>query len=135
MCIRDRYPERNGDGISRDPNGGIAAGSIVKRDEDYMAPVCNHFGYNNLPDGFSKPCDIINGCTLCSGSKISYIDELDPEDNVNQRLQDTEHRSPDGSIKPEVEWKGDGYITCTIFIPERAEIAEYASLELSLIHI
>ncbi|MGI6163575.1 MAG: D-ornithine 4,5-aminomutase subunit OraE [Bacillota bacterium] len=126
-----QYPERNGDGISRDPNGGIAAGSIVKRDEDYMAPVCNHFGYNNLPDGFSKPCDIINGCTLCSGSKISYIDELDPEDNVNQRLQDTEHRSPDGSIKPEVEWKGDGYITCTIFIPERAEIAEYASLEMA----
>ena len=44
------YPERNGDGIAREIDGGIGAGTVVQRDEDYMAPVCHHFGYNNLPE-------------------------------------------------------------------------------------
>ncbi len=125
------YPERNGDGISRDPNGGIAAGSIVKRDTDYMAPVCEHFGYNNLPEGISKPCDLVSGCTFCNRDKIVYIDELDPEDNVEVRLRKADQDLPENMIKPEVQWKGDGYITLTVFLPEREEIAEYASLEIA----
>ena len=42
------YPERHGDGIVRRVDGGIGADTIVERDEDYMAPVTAHFGYNNL---------------------------------------------------------------------------------------
>ena len=48
-----KYPERNGDGIARDGKGGVGAGSIVVRDADYCAPVCDHFGTNHLPDGKS----------------------------------------------------------------------------------
>jgi len=125
------YPERKGDGIARDPNGGVAAGSIVPRDPDYMAPVCHHFGYNNLPEGLSKPCDLIGGCTLCVPDKIVFIDELDPEDNVEKRLASTEKERAQGSIKPEVQWSLDGYLTLTMFIPEPLEIAEYASLEIA----
>ena len=42
------YPERANDGIVRYKDGGVAAGTIIKRDKDYFAPVCCHFGYNNL---------------------------------------------------------------------------------------
>lgn len=42
------YPERANDGIIRYKEGGVAAGTIFKRDSDYFAPVCSHFGYNNL---------------------------------------------------------------------------------------
>ena len=42
------YPERNGDGIFRDPEGGIGAGSVVRREKDYFAPVTAHYGYNNV---------------------------------------------------------------------------------------
>ncbi len=45
------YPERNGDGIARTIDGGVGAGSIVAREPDYLAPVCAHFGVNNLPGG------------------------------------------------------------------------------------
>ncbi len=126
-----QYPERHGDGIARDPNGGIAVGSIVKRDEDYMAPVCAHFGYNNLPGSISKACELIDGCTFCRRDKIAYIDELDPEDNVNSRLADVKHKIGSESIRPEVEWAGDGFITMTMFIPESEQIAEYASVEIA----
>ena len=42
------YPERNGDGIARKIDGGVGYGYIYERDEDYMAPVTAHFGYNNV---------------------------------------------------------------------------------------
>ncbi|MCL6559276.1 MAG: lysine 5,6-aminomutase subunit alpha, partial [Firmicutes bacterium] len=54
------YRERNGDGIARKIDGGVGAGTVVKRDEDYMAPVCHHFGYNNIPEWVEKPCDLID---------------------------------------------------------------------------
>ena len=85
------YPERNGDGIARKIDGGVGAGTVVKRDEDYMAPVCHHFGYNNVPKEIEKPCDLIGGCTLCDPDKIVYIDELDEMDNVYKRLEETRH--------------------------------------------
>ena len=125
------YPARNGDGIARDPNGGVAAGSIVKRDEDYMAPVCHHFGYNNLPEGLSKPCDLIDGCTFCNRDKIVYIDELDPEDNVEKRLATVDEQYGPDAVRPEVEWAKDGYITVKAFFPEPEPIAESAALELA----
>ncbi len=77
-----RYPGRNDDGIAREKDGGVSADSIIPRDDDYMAPVCNHYGYNNLPDGVDKGCDLIDGCSLEHPEMIDFIDELDPEDNV-----------------------------------------------------
>jgi len=98
-----KYPERNGDGIFRDGKGGVAAGTIVPRDPDYYAPVCDHFGDNHLPDGVIHPDDPIGGCTLCKPEKIVYIDELDEEDNCNNRLKETYPYRKGGMIKPEAE--------------------------------
>ena len=126
-----QYPERKGDGIARDPNGGIASGSIVKREQDYLAPVCQHFGQNNLPRGLRRPCDLIKGCTFCRPKKIIYVDELDPEDNVNKRLETLGQKLGSDHIRPEVQWAGDGFITMTLFIPEPEATAEYAALEIA----
>lgn len=124
------YPERNGDGMVRAIDKGEGAGTVVERDADYMAPVCEHFGYNNLPEGIEKPCDLIGGCTLCNHDKIAYLDELDEEDNVNRRLDEAAKRCGPGNIKPEVEWAADGIISCTIFFPTDERTAEFAAIEL-----
>jgi D-ornithine 4,5-aminomutase subunit beta len=42
------FPERNGDGIARKLEGGIGAGTVIKREADYMAPVTAHYGRNNV---------------------------------------------------------------------------------------
>ncbi|MBM7622804.1 D-ornithine 4,5-aminomutase subunit OraE [Sporohalobacter salinus] len=125
------YPERNGDGIAREIEGGVGAGTIVKRDDDYMAPVCEHFGYNNFPGSIEDPCDLINECTLCNPDKIRYIDELDQEDNVHSRLEETEEYRKDNQIKPEVEWAGDGWVNTTLFLPVEERVAEVAALEMA----
>ncbi|SEF91927.1 D-ornithine 4,5-aminomutase E subunit [Caloramator fervidus] len=124
------YPERNGDGIVRHIDGGIGAGTVVERDKDYMAPVCEHFGYNNLPEGLEKPCDLIDGCTFHKPEKIVFIDELDENDNVYKRLKETEHLRKSTQIKPEVEWTGDGIVATTIFLPCDEDTAEAAALEI-----
>jgi D-ornithine 4,5-aminomutase subunit beta len=125
------YPERNGDGIGRDPEGGVAAGSVVPRARDYLAPVCEHFGYNNLPEGIDKPCELIGGCTLCNPELIRYIDELDPEDNVHHRLEKTAELRTSGALKPEVQWFGDGVITLNMLLPADQKTAHYAALEIA----
>lgn len=126
------YPERNGDGISRFMDGGVGVGTVVPRDADYMAPVCEHFGYNNLPEGIERACDLIGGCTLHDPSKIVFIDELDPEDNAEKRLERTkEVRGDNGLIKPEVEWAGDGWVNTTLFLPVDERTAEVAALEIA----
>lgn len=116
------YPEREGDGIHRDPRGGVAAGTVVPRDSDYFAPVCYHFGQNSLPPGLDSPCDAIDGCTLCRPDKIVYIDELDPEDNVENRLRAKERYLTGEVVRPEAEWLADGYVSLKLFVPvgERA---------------
>ena len=121
------YPERNGDGIGRKINGGIGVDTVYPREEDYFAPVCAHFGYNNVPKEYEKACDAIHGCTLCDHSKIKYIDELDENDNVYKRMEAVKE---DGNIAPEVEWKKDKYVTATFFIPENEQISEAAALEM-----
>lgn len=126
------YPERNGDGIRRESEGGVGAGTIVPRDPDYYAPVCANFGYQ-APG--APNCSAIGGCTLCDHSKIVYIDELDEGDNVRRRLErTTEFRrpveGPPSSLRPEVQWAGDGIVTVTLFLPASERVAEFAALEI-----
>jgi len=129
------YPETNDDGIARQSEGGVAVGTIVPRADDYFAPVCHHFGVNHIPSeaargADTRPCASIGGCTLCDDSKVPFIDELDPEDNVDVRLAATADMRNRGLIKPEVEWAGDGYVAVTMFLPAAERVAEAAALEL-----
>jgi D-ornithine 4,5-aminomutase subunit beta len=125
------YPERRGDGIVRDPEGGDGAGSVVPRAADYGAPVCSHFGNNVYATDQGRPCDAYGGCTLCDPAKIQYIDDLDPEDNVHKRLERPLAERAEGLLRPEVEKHGDGIVCVTLFIPEKPEVAEAAALELA----
>ncbi|MDY0074389.1 MAG: D-ornithine 4,5-aminomutase subunit OraE [Acholeplasmataceae bacterium] len=126
------YPERNNDGIARDINGGIGANTIIKRHKDYLAPVTAHYGYNNVEqyDQGSKenPARLIGGCSFENPELIQYIDELDENDNVNNRLEDTKTYRHTSLIKPEVQWLGDGIITVDLFFPTDINTAEAAAL-------
>lgn len=131
------YPETNDDGIGRDSQGGVAAGSIVPRADDYLAPVCHHFGHNHLElladygaDPADAPCAVVGGCTLCDDTKVPFIDELDPEDNAATRLMQTAEARSKDLIAPEVEWSGDGVVVVTMFLPAGEQVAEAAALEL-----
>ena len=125
------YPERNGDGIARDSRGGVGVDTIVKRDDDYLAPVCSVYGENHLPSGTKKACDLIGGCTLCKHDKIAYIDEIDQTDNCNIRLEKSAEFRKGNMIMPETEWAGDGTVLIQVFIPEEIEIAKAAALEMA----
>ena len=122
-----KYPERNGDGIARKIEGGIGYGFIYERDEDYMAPVTAHFGYNNVAQyggDAADPAALIGGCTFEDRSKIVYIDELDETDNVNVRLAEVEKYRKSSLIKPEMEWLADGTIMLNMFIPANKRVAQ-----------
>ncbi|MFV0424238.1 MAG: D-ornithine 4,5-aminomutase subunit OraE [Bacilli bacterium] len=124
------FPERNGDGIAREVDGGIGNDSVVARDEKYMAPVTAHYGYNNISQyGATNPSDLINGCTFEDPDKIIFIDELDETDNVYLRLDETEKYRSGDAVKPEVEWLGDGTVTVDLFFPLDRLTAEAAALE------
>jgi D-ornithine 4,5-aminomutase subunit beta len=125
------FPERKGDGIVRDPNGGDAADTVIPRSADYGAPVCSHFGHNVYARGARKPCDDYGACTLCDPSKIRYIDELDAEDNVETRLQTPLAERAAGVLRPEVEKHGDGVVCVTLFVPASPPVAEAAALEMA----
>ncbi|MBT9176171.1 MAG: D-ornithine 4,5-aminomutase subunit beta [Firmicutes bacterium] len=126
------YPERNGDGIVRKSHGGIGVDTIVERDADYFAPVCHHYGYNNIPPQFaSNVCGPVGGCSLCDPAKIAYIDELDAVDNVATRMAATRDQRELGLIKPEVEWAGDGVVAVQMFIPAEPRTAHFSALELA----
>jgi D-ornithine 4,5-aminomutase subunit beta len=149
------YPETNDDGIGRDSQGGVAAGSIVPRADDYLAPVCHHFGDNHLEllaefggegagvagsaggqvtpggaPGEGRACDLIGGCTFCDDAKVPFTDELDPTDNAPLRLMQTAEARRAGLITPEVEWAGDGIVAVTMFLPAAEPVAEAAALEI-----
>ena len=125
------FPERKGDGIIRDPEGGDGAGTVINREEDYGAPVCSHFGNNHYEKSDTRPCDEYGGCTLCNPSKIRYIDELDKDDNVALRMKTPLADKASGLTRPEVEKHGDNVVCLTVFIPESARIAEAAALEIA----
>ena len=124
------YPERNGDGIVRKIDGGLAADTVFEKDEDYFAPVTGFFGYNNVEEQYKSPSDAIGGDTLEHREKIVYIDELDPEDNVNRRLEETRKYFTREHIRPEVEWAGDGVILQTMMLPVDEMTAEAAAVEI-----
>lgn len=126
------YPERNGDGIARQIDGGIGAGTVFKREANYMAPVMAHYGYNNTAQygvDNDHACDLIGGCTFEHRDKIQYIDELDPEDNVEARLKEKEAYRNTNLIMPEVEWLADGTVTVDMFLPVDRKIAKAAAIE------
>ncbi len=127
------YPERNGDGIFRQTEGGIGAGSVIERDDDYMAPVTAHFGYNNLEpygkDAEKDPSSLIGGCTFERREKIKYIDELDESDNVNTRLENTKELREGHLVRPEMEWQGDSVVHLNMFFPLDRKRASAAALE------
>jgi D-ornithine 4,5-aminomutase subunit beta len=125
------YPERKGDGIVRDPAGGSGAGTVVRREPGYGAPVCSHFGNNVYADRPGKPCSDHGGCTLCDPAKIQYVDELDPVDNVAKRLEKPLAERAAGWLRPEVERHGDGIVCVTLFVPERPLLAQAAALEMA----
>lgn len=128
------YPERNGDGIIRNINGGVGQNTVFERDSDYMAPVTAHFGYNNISqynaEYIDNPSLLIGGGTFEDPSKIIFIDELDETDNVNVRLEEVSDLRNSSLIKPEMEWLGDGIILLTMFLPTNERVAEFASLEI-----
>lgn len=128
------YPARNGDGIARKIEGGVGVGHIYQRDEDYMAPVTAHFGYNNVTQyggDPENPSALIGGCTFEDRSKIVYIDELDPEDNVNVRMAETKDYRDNHLLKPEMEWLADGTIMINMFLPVNKRVAEVAAVEIA----
>ncbi|MDO5300877.1 MAG: D-ornithine 4,5-aminomutase subunit OraE [Tissierellia bacterium] len=127
------YPERNGDGIAREIEGGVGAGTVYERADDYMAPVTAHYGYNNVAqyDESAKdsPADLIGGSTFELPEKIVYIDELDETDNVNVRLEETSKYRNTNFIIPEMEWTGDGIIMVNMFLPVEIRTAEFAAIQ------
>ena len=125
------FPERKGDGIVRDPDGGDAAATVIPRQPGYGAPVCSHFGTNIYTRQEGRPCDDYGGCTLCDSAKIQYIDELDPRDNVETRLQQPLTEKAAGLLRPEVEKHGDSIVCVTLFVPESPRLAETAAIEMA----
>ncbi len=128
------FPERNGDGIVRKADGGVGAGTVIKREADYMAPVTAHYGYNNVAQYGGDPADpaaMIGGCTLEKPEKIIYIDELDENDNVYLRMESVkEFAQPNAKkIRPEMEWLADGTVMLTLCFPAEKHIAEAAAIE------
>lgn len=129
------YPERNGDAIVRKAEAGVGAGTVYQRDEDYLAPVTAHYGYNNVaqydPSAVDNPSKLIGGCTFEKPEKIVYIDELDPNDNVNVRMEETAKYRNTSLLKPEMEWSADGIVMVNMFLPAGRRVAEAAALELA----
>ena len=128
------YPERNGDGIARDSQGGVGAGSVFKREADYMAPVTAHYGRNNVAQyggDETNPSALIGGCTFEDHSKIVFIDELDETDNVNLRMAEVKEFARPGAklLRPEMEWSADGIVQTTMFFPCDKRTAEAAGIE------
>lgn len=126
------YPQRNGDGISRDMNGGVGAGTVVERDPDYLAPVTAHYGYNNVAqydeNAVKDPSSLINGCSFEKPEMVQWIDELDETDNVYLRMDKTEKYRTGKVLKPEVEWLGDGTVVVDLFFPTHIRAAEAAAI-------
>lgn len=128
------YPERNGDGIGRMIEGGLGVGTVFLRDEDYMAPVTAHYGNNNVEQYGGNPGDpaaLIEGCTFEKPEKIVFIDELDENDNVYLRMDESEKYRNSNMVKPEMEWLADGTVVLELVLPTTKRVAEFAAIEIA----
>jgi D-ornithine 4,5-aminomutase subunit beta len=129
------YPERSGDGIVRQIEGGIGAGAIIKRHQNYMAPVTAHYGYNNVSqyglENTEEAAKLIGGSTFEKPERIQFIDELDENDNVVVRMKENEVYRSTTKLKPEVQWLGDGVVTVDLFFPTDPLTAEAAAIEVA----
>ena len=123
------YPERKGDGIVRESEGGIGNDTLYKRADDYFAPVSVHFGNNHVPEQFDSASEAIGGDTFQDPSKIQFIDELDDYDNVNVRIAEKQpYYDNTNLIRPEVEFMADGVLVLTMMLPCDKRHAEVAAL-------
>ncbi len=123
------YPDRKGDGIARELDGGIGNDSLYLRADDYFAPVSVHFGKNTIPAPFETASQAIGGDTFEDPSKIRFIDELDDYDNVHVRIAEKQvyYDNPQ-LIRPEVEFMADGFVVLTLMLPCDRRHAEAAAL-------
>ncbi len=123
------YPERKGDGIARELDGGVGNDTLYRRADDYFAPVSVHFGNNHIPARFTSASQAIGGDTFEDPSKIQFIDELDDYDNVNVRISERQQYYDNPRlIRPEVEFMADGTIVLTMLLPCDRRHAEAAAL-------
>ena len=95
-----KYPDRNGDGIARDGAGGVGAGTIIERDADYWAPVCDHFGQSTPPADLLARVDPVTVRDVrkgCHGTKSAGDERsVDPLAPGSRGLG----LGPDGDDKP-----------------------------------
>jgi D-ornithine 4,5-aminomutase subunit beta len=128
------YPETHDDGIARRATAAWPRTRSCRAPTTTSRRSATTSARTTCPrvprQGVTRPRPVIGGCTLCEDAKVPYIDELDPEDNVNERLAETAEMRERGLIKPEVEWAGDGVVVVTMFLPAAADVAEAAALEL-----
>jgi D-ornithine 4,5-aminomutase subunit beta len=68
---------------------------------------------------------------LCKPEKIVYIDELDPGDSCDKRLEQSYPYRKGGKIKPEAEWAGDGTILTQFFVPLPEDFAAVYGIEMA----
>ncbi|MCL6450184.1 MAG: cobalamin-dependent protein [Acetobacteraceae bacterium] len=126
------YPAREGDGIARPPEGGVAAGSVVRREPGYLAPVCGHFPAGPGPGAGggrgAEPCRPWGGCTLCRPERAVWVEEPDPADSVEARLDRAEAEAAEGRLVPEVQWRGDGVVTLSAVFPAPTGVARRAAV-------
>ncbi len=123
------YPERKGDGIARQADGGIGNDSLFLRADDYFAPVSVHFGNNRIPAQFECASEAIGGDTFQDPSKIQFIDELDDYDNVQTRIAEKQKYYDNPMlIRPEVEFLADGVLVLTMMLPCDERYAEAAAI-------
>ena len=64
------YPDRSGDGIVRDGDGGVGAGTLVSRDADYWAPVCDHFGRSVVPEWVDPSLHVSLSAQTCARPEV-----------------------------------------------------------------
>lgn len=123
------YPDRKGDGIARELDGGIGNDTLYRRADDYFAPVSVHFGNNHIPAQFTSASQAIGGDTFEDPSKIQFIDELDDYDNVNVRIAEKQkYYDNTNLIRPEVEFLADGTLVLTMLLPCDKRHAEAAAV-------
>ena len=123
------YPDRKGDGIARELDGGIGNDTLYRRADDYFAPVSVHFGNNHIPPQFKSASQAIGGDTFEDPSKIQFIDELDDYDNVNVRIAEKQkYYDNTNLIRPEVEFMADGTLVLTMLLPCDKRHAEAAAI-------